>query len=74
MIGPLPTAPGGCKYVVVAVNYFTKWAEAEPLNKIDRRQIIKNIWKNIICRFGLPHAIVSDNGKKFDELEIMEFC
>lgn len=40
LIRPLPLSKGSHKYVVVAVNYFTKWIKAEPLSKITE----KNIW------------------------------
>ena len=49
----------------MAVDYFTKWVEAEPLGSITQEQVIKFIWKNLICRFGLPRSIVTDNGTQF---------
>ena len=66
LIGPLPTGKGQAKYAIVAVDYFTKWAEAEPLTSIIERKTTEFIWKSLICRFGIPYAIVSDNGKQFD--------
>jgi hypothetical protein len=50
------------KFILVAVEYFTKWVEAETLASITSQTVEKFIWKNIICHFGLPHAIISDNG------------
>ena len=41
LIGPLPTARGNCKHAVVAVDYFTKWAEAKELADISTTKIIK---------------------------------
>ena len=58
----LPTGKGGVKYAVVAVDYFTKWAEAEPLASITTKKVLDFVVKNIICRFGLPAKIISDNG------------
>ncbi|KAL2518595.1 Uncharacterized protein Adt_14842 [Abeliophyllum distichum] len=64
-IGPLPMGKGGVKFAVVAVDYFTKWCEAEPLAKITEENIWKFVWKNIVCHFGISHSLVSDNGTQF---------
>ncbi|XP_019160036.1 PREDICTED: uncharacterized protein LOC109156639 [Ipomoea nil] len=66
MLGPLPVAPGRLKFCVVAINYFTKWVEAEPLATITEYQCRSFLWKKVICRFGLPEHVVSDNGRQFD--------
>ena len=66
ILGPLPLSKGQCKFVVVAVDYFTKWAEAEPSAKITYVKVKDFIWKNLVCCLGIPHAIVSDNAKQFD--------
>ncbi|XP_019176071.1 PREDICTED: uncharacterized protein LOC109171493 [Ipomoea nil] len=61
LLGPLPVAPGGLKFCVVAIDYFTKWVEAEPLATITEYQCRRFLWKRVICRFGLPEHIVSDS-------------
>ena len=61
LIGSLPTGKGGVKYAMVAVDYFTKWVEAEPLASITTKKVLDFVVKNIICKFGLPAKIVSDN-------------
>jgi len=53
------------KYLVVAIEYFTKWIEAEPVAQITTHKIQHFIWKNIVCRFGIPKHLVSDNGTQF---------
>ena len=62
LVGALPTRKGGVRYAVVAIDYFTKWAEAEPLATITSKKVLDFVVKSIICRFGLPKKIVSDNG------------
>ena len=62
LLGPFPIAPGQLKYLIIAIEYFTKWIEADPLATINARSIQKFIWKNIICHFDIPKALVSDNG------------
>ncbi|KAL0305141.1 UNVERIFIED_CONTAM: hypothetical protein Sangu_3048900 [Sesamum angustifolium] len=52
LVGPLPQATGQRKFLIVAVDYFTKWVEAEPLAKISEKEVIKFLWRNIVCRFG----------------------
>ena len=68
ILGPLPIGRGQCKFIVVAVDYFTKWAEVEPLATITEQKVRNFIWCSIVCRFGIPRAMVSDNGKQFDDL------
>nr|XP_027101075.1 uncharacterized protein LOC113720385 [Coffea arabica] len=62
IIGPFPRVPGNYAYVVVAVGYFTKWIEAEPLRSIIGAAVQKFFWKSVVCRFALPRVVISDNG------------
>ncbi|GJU78939.1 reverse transcriptase domain-containing protein [Tanacetum coccineum] len=63
--GPFPAAAGGLKFLIVAIDYFTKWIEAKAVATITGNQVKRFVWDNIVCRFGLPGEIVSDNGKQF---------
>ncbi|GJW19438.1 reverse transcriptase domain-containing protein [Tanacetum coccineum] len=63
--GPFPEGPGKVKFLIVAMDYFTKWIEAKPVATITGNQVKKFVWENIVCRFGLPGEIISDNGKQF---------
>jgi hypothetical protein len=74
LLGPLPPAQGNLKYVVVAVEYFSKWIEAKPLATITSTTIQKFFWQNIVCRFGVPKAITVDNGTQFDVEMFKAFC
>ena len=62
IVGPFPKAMGNKKYLLVGTDYFTKWVEAEPLANIRDVDAKKFVWKNIVTRFGVPHALISDNG------------
>jgi ribonuclease HI len=74
LLGPLPPAQGNLKYVVVAVEYFSKWIEAKPLATITSVTVQKIFWQNIVCRFGVPKAITVDNRTQFDAEAFKEFC
>ena len=74
ILRPLPMGKDQCKFIIVAVDYFTKWAEAEPLATITKQKIRNFVWRAIICRFGVPRALVSDNGKQFDNAKFRDFC
>ena len=50
----------------MAVDYFTKWVEAEALANIQDMDVKKFVWKNIVTRIGVPESLVSDNGLQFD--------
>ena len=53
----------GVKYAVVAVDYFSKWAEAEPLASITARKLVDFVYRAIVCRYGVLYKLISDNGK-----------
>ena len=66
-------ARGGCKHAIVAVDYFTKWAEAKELTEISITKVEKFVWGNIICRFGVPQQIITDNGMQFASEQFVQF-
>nr|GFC96553.1 Pol polyprotein [Tanacetum cinerariifolium] len=43
------------------MDYFTKWIEAKAVATITGGQVKKFVWDNIVCRFGIPGEIISDN-------------
>ena len=74
LLGPLPVGKGQCKFIVVGVDYFTKWARGEPLATITEQKARNYVWWSIMCRFGIPRALVSENGKQFDNPKFKDFC
>ena len=75
IIGPfLEASPGRYKYLYVAIDYFTKWIEAMPTVTITARKTEEFVWKSIICRYGLPRLIITDNGTQFNYDHFRAFC
>ncbi|XP_074378114.1 uncharacterized protein LOC141719638 [Apium graveolens] len=70
----LNKARGSVKYELVAVDYFTKWAEAEPLATITTKKLREFVHRAIACLYCIPYKLISDNGKQFDSKEMREFC
>ena len=65
-VGPLPPAQGTrCQYLIVAMDYLTKWAEAMASTKNDAWTTAKFLYEHIFVQFGLPIEIVSDQGTHF---------
>jgi len=62
ILGPFSPDKGQVKFPIVAVDYFTKWIEAKPLTTIIAQQVQQFVWKDIICRYGVPHTIITNNG------------
>jgi hypothetical protein len=73
IVGPFSTSQGQVKFLIVAVDYFTKWIEAEPVATISSEKVKHFYWKKLICRFGLPKYIVSDNGTQFTNESVIQF-
>ncbi|GJX47961.1 reverse transcriptase domain-containing protein [Tanacetum coccineum] len=62
-MGPFPSSRGN-KYILVAVDYLSKWIEAKTLLTNDARVVLKFL-KSLFARFGTPRAIISDRGTYF---------
>ena len=63
-MGPFPNSIEN-QYILVAVDYVSKWVEAIPSRTNDNKVVIKFLKENIFSRFETPHAIISDNGTHF---------
>nr|KYP38827.1 Retrovirus-related Pol polyprotein from transposon 17.6 [Cajanus cajan] len=73
ILGPFPPGRGQVKFLVVAVDHFTKWIEAEALATITANNVQKFFWKNVVTRFGIPYALITDNGLQFTDRRFNEF-
>jgi hypothetical protein len=60
-----PTSIGGHGYIIVVIDYFTKWDEVIPTFLNDGRTVALFFSKHIITRFGVPQAIIIDHGSHF---------
>ena len=74
ILGPFPLAVRHMKYLVVAIEYFTKWIEAEPVTQITAHKVHHFVWKNIVFRFGVPKRFISDNGTQFASQQLGKLC
>ncbi|RVW17983.1 Pro-Pol polyprotein [Vitis vinifera] len=63
-MGPFPMSFGN-SYILVGVDYVSKWVEAIPCKHNDHRVVLKFLKENIFSRFGVPKAIISDGGTHF---------
>ncbi|GJX47096.1 reverse transcriptase domain-containing protein [Tanacetum coccineum] len=72
--GPFLEGPGKVKFLIVAIDYFTKWIEEKDVTTITGNQVKKFMWDNIVCRFGLRGEIISDNGKQFRDNPFKDWC
>lgn len=72
--GPFLVAAGGLKFLILAIDYFTKWIEAKAVASITGNQVKRFVWDNIVCRFGLPREIISDNGKQLCDNPFKDWC
>jgi len=59
ILGPFSHDKGQVKFLIVVVDYFTKWIKAKPLATITTQQVQQFVWKDIICRYGVPHTIIT---------------
>jgi hypothetical protein len=65
VMGPLPISPTGNRYIVLAIDHFTKWVEARAIKEADAQTITSFIHDEIICRHGTPTILSSDRGTEF---------
>ncbi|CAM8965703.1 unnamed protein product [Rhodiola kirilowii] len=63
-MGPFPVSCG-YTYILVAVDYVSKWVEAKATRCDDAKTVIEFLRTNLFCRYGVPKAIISDQGTHF---------
>jgi hypothetical protein len=51
-----------------------KWAEVEPLTTITTMDMKNFLWELVVCRYGIPHFLVIDNGMQFDYKPFRDWC
>src|SRR6266496_3592160 len=66
IVRPLTETSRGNKYIVVAIDYFTKYPEARALTNANAKSVANFIYENIICRHGCPRKIISNRGIHFN--------
>ena len=62
------------KFILVAMDYFTKWVEAIPLKTVTSKEMIEFVKEHIVYRFGTPQTITTDQGSMFISEEFREFA
>ena len=73
MVGPFKRSKDKKTHLLVAVDKFTKWVEAEPASKCDATTAVQ-FMKKVIFRFGFPHSIITDIGTNLSKGAMEEFC
>jgi hypothetical protein len=75
VIGPVNLkASNGYRFILVAVDYFTKWVEASSYAHVTQKVVKRFIEKDLICHYGPPEKIVTDNAQNFNSKMIVELC
>ena len=69
-----PPSSKGHHFVLVAMDYFTKWTEAVPLKNMKHKEVIEFTTKHIIHRFGIPQTLTTNQGTSFMSKEVREFA
>ena len=65
-VGPLPRTARGKQYIIVAIDYLTKWPEARAVSEATAQKTAEFVYEQIICQHGCPKIILSDQGTHFN--------
>jgi hypothetical protein len=69
-----PSSSKGCRFVLVATDYFTKWTEVVALKNMTHKEVIEFITEHIIHRFGILQTLTTDKGTSFMSKKVCEFA
>ena len=64
----------GNSYILVATDYFSKWAEAAVFHEVKKETVVNFIKRNIIFRYGVPRYIITDNEKELYNKSMDKLC
>eukprot|EP00731_Ephydatia_muelleri_P031108 Em0022g622a len=74
IMGPLPLSTKGHKYILVITDLFSKWVEAFPLAVTDSETLASVLMDEVVCRYGVPHSLHSDQGANLNSQVICALC
>ncbi|XP_049371089.1 uncharacterized protein LOC125836039 [Solanum verrucosum] len=75
VIGPIElAASNGHKFILVAIDDFTKWVEENSYKSVTKKVVVDFVRNNLICRFGIPDSIITDNGANRNSHLMKEIC
>ncbi|XP_060216655.1 uncharacterized protein LOC132644114 [Lycium barbarum] len=75
VIGPIePAASNGHQFILVAIDYFTKWVEATSHKLVIKKVVPDFVRNHIICRFGIPESVIMDNGANLNNHLMKDIC
>ena len=70
----IPKSSNGHEYILVAIDYFTKWVEVTSYKSVTQAVVARFLKQNIICRYGIPVELITDNGKSLNGKMIKQLC
>ena len=69
-----PPSSKGHKFILVAIDYFTKWVQAIPLKTVTSKNMVDFVKEHIVYRFGIPQTITTNKGTMFTLEEFGDFA
>ena len=74
LLGPFPPSPAGNRYLLVAMDYFTKWGEAYAIPNMEASTVADMLTNEMFFRFSPPERLHSDQGRQFEANLLKEVC
>ncbi|KAG7468788.1 Transposon Ty3-I Gag-Pol poly [Solea senegalensis] len=74
IVGPLPITDRGNRYILTAMDYFSKWPEAYPIADVEAETVADALVEGMFCRFGVPESLHSDQGRNFESRVFAAMC
>ncbi|GFX53983.1 retrovirus-related Pol polyprotein from transposon 412 [Trichonephila clavipes] len=74
ILGPLPRTASGNKYLLVVMDYFTKWPEVYPIPDQEAPTVAEAVVQHWISRYGVPLQLHSDQGRNFVSAVLKGVC
>ncbi|XP_055803455.1 uncharacterized protein LOC129872511 [Solanum dulcamara] len=69
-----PDTSNGHIFILVFIDYFTKWEKAALYKSVTKKVVVDFVRNNLICRFGKPYSIITDNGANLNSHLMKEIC